>query len=215
MDPVYLDNHLLVVFKPAGMLSQADRTGDEDVVSIWKAWLKKRFDKPGNVYLGLVHRLDRPVSGLMVLARTSKAAGRLSRQFKNREAEKIYTAIVEGELRGSGTFSDFLLKQDREVRISVEDEPGARYAELKWSAENPKNGLTRVSIQLKTGRFHQIRIQFSSRGYPILGDMRYGAKRELDGRNLALHASRLAVVHPTLKEVMVWEAPVPDTWPES
>ena len=215
MDPVYLDNHLLVVFKPAGMLSQADRTGDEDVVSIWKAWPKKRFDKPGNVYLGLVHRLDRPVSGLMVLARTSKAAERLSRQFKNREAEKIYTAIVEGELRGSGTFSDFLLKQDREVRISVEDEPGARYAELTWSAENPKNGLTRVSIQLKTGRFHQIRIQFSSRGYPILGDMRYGAKRELDGRNLALHACRLAVVHPTLKEVMVWEAPVPDTWPES
>ena len=215
MDPVYLDNHLLVVYKPAGMLSQADRTGDEDVVSIWKAWLKKRFDKPGNVYLGLVHRLDRPVSGLMVLARTSKAAERLSRQFKNREAEKIYTAIVEGELRGSGTFSDFLLKQDREVRISVEDEPGARYAELTWSAEIPKNGLTRVSIQLKTGRFHQIRIQFSSRGYPILGDMRYGAKRELDGRNLALHACRLAVVHPTLKQVMVWEAPVPDTWPES
>lgn len=214
MEPVYLDNHLLVIHKPAGLLSQADRTGDEDVVTLWKGFLKDRFNKPGNVFLGLVHRLDRPASGLMVLARTSKAAERLFHQFKNREAEKIYLALVEGCLEGTGSFEDFLLKEDGRVRIARASEDGARDARLDWSAVMSHDGLTLVSIRLLTGRSHQIRVQFASRGYSLVGDMRYGATRELDGQNLALHATRLGIIHPTRKEPMVWEAPVPETWPE-
>ncbi len=214
VDPVFIDNHILVVNKPAGLLSQADRTGDPDVLTYWKAYIKERFHKPGNVYIGLVHRLDRPASGLMILARTSKAAGRLSAAFGRREVAKEYYAIVEGKVRTEGKFIDHLVKEKGRVRTAAETDEGARYAELDLTAIESHGGLTLVKIRLHTGRPHQIRVQLSRRDMPILGDMRYGASQELDGKNLALHAFRLALEHPVRHVPLEWNAPLPASWPD-
>lgn len=214
MKPVYIDNHILVINKPAGLLSQADRTGDMDVLSIWKMYIKDRFHKPGNVFLGLVHRLDRPASGLMILARTSKAAARLSAAFARREVVKEYYAIVEGDVHIQGILTDYLVKEEGRVRTAAKTDDGARYAELRLSAVESRRGLTLVKIQLQTGRSHQIRVQLSQRDMPILGDMRYGASRELDGKNLALHAFRLGLEHPVRLVPLEWKAPIPVSWPE-
>lgn len=207
MDVLYLDNHLLVVEKPAGMLVQADRTGDVDLLTLGRAFLKERYEKPGNVYLGLVHRLDRPASGVMVFARTSKAAARLSEQFRRRSVEKRYVALVEGELEGAGIARDRLTAVDGSMRVAANDEEGGRAAELHWRSIARCEGCTLVGVQLKTGRKHQIRVQLAAMGHPILGDFRYGATRAFDGRNLALHCHRLGFDHPTRKEWMVFEAP--------
>ena len=212
LDVRYLDNHLLVVNKPPGLLTQADATGDPDLLTIGKAFLKERFDKPGNVFLGLVHRLDRPASGLLVLARTSKAASRLSDQFRRRTPEKGYLALVEGHRTGSGTCIDYLVKEQRHVRVVAADYPKAQRAELTWEALATQGDLTLVAIRLKTGRAHQIRVQMAHGGTPLLGDFRYGARRELDGRNLALHCYRLGVTHPTQREQMAWQAAPPNSW---
>lgn len=214
---LHLDNHLLVVNKPAGMLAQADITGDDDVVSLGKAFLKERFDKPGNVFLGLVHRLDRPTSGVMVLARTSKSAARLSDQFRRRMPGKHYIALVEGTLReGEGRFEDHLVKQDRHVHVGDASAEGARFAALTYrvigGGEWKGTRISLVDVRLETGRAHQIRVQFASRGMPLVGDIRYGASTEFDGRNLALHAASLTIEHPTLREEMTWTAPLPDGW---
>ena len=209
---LYLDNHLLVVVKPAGLLAQGDATGDPTLLTWGKAFLKEKFDKPGNVYLGLVHRLDRPASGVMVLARTSKAAARLTEQFRQRRPEKNYLALVEGRLAGAGTCEDHLVKESRQVRVVRADYPKAKRAVLRWRAVATRDGLTLLDIALETGRAHQIRVQLAHRGHPLVGDIRYGATRELDGRNLALHAYRLTIEHPTRREAMTFEAPPPATW---
>lgn len=212
MDVCYLDNHLLVVNKPAGMLSQADRTGDTDLLTHAKAFLKERFDKPGNVFVGLVHRLDRPASGLMVLARTSKAAARLTEQFRQRTPDKRYLALVEGRHDGAGHCVDYLVKEDQQVRVVEASHPKAKRAELTWRALASRDGRTLVSVRLQTGRPHQIRVQLSHRGMPLVGDLRYGAKQEFDGRNLALHCYHLAVDHPTRRERMTWQQAPSATW---
>ena len=217
---LHLDNHLLVVNKPAGLLSQADITGDEDVLTLGKAFLKERFDKPGNVFLGLVHRLDRPASGVMVLARTSKAASRLADQFRRRMPAKHYLALVEGAPRQeTGRLEDHLVKQDRHVHVADAKASEARFAALTYQVRGRGKWMGRdvsiVEIQLETGRAHQIRVQFASRGAPLVGDIRYGAQTEFDGRNLALHAVSLTVDHPTLRTPMTWSAPLPETWGEA
>ena len=213
VEPIYVDNHLLVVFKPAGMLSQEDRTGDDDVLTVWKRWIKVRYDKPGRVFLGLVHRLDRPASGVMVLARTSKAAARLSIQFRERTVGKEYLALVEGVPDPDGTMVDMLAKKGSTVRVQPRA-PGAREARLAFRTLGTSGGCSLVSVRLETGRAHQIRVQFSQRGFPLLGDFRYGATRSFDGKNLALHAYRLSLQHPTSGEQLTFTAPLPDTWPE-
>ena len=214
MIPVrYVDNHLLVIEKPAGMLSQADRTGDEDVLTAMKSWVGDQFNKPGNVYLGLVHRIDRPASGLMVLARTSKAAARLSAQFKSRTVEKRYLAWVEGSTPERATWEDFLTKQHQQVRVVGAATEGAKSASLDMETVASTHGKSLIAIHLHTGRPHQIRVQCSSRGFPLVGDFRYGAKSELDGRNLALHAAALSIDHPTRKARLGWTAAPPGTWP--
>lgn len=212
LDVVYLDNHLLVVNKLPGLLVQADRTGDPDLVSLARDFLREQFDKPGNVFVGLVHRLDRPASGLVVLARTSKAAARLSDQFRRRTPEKEYLAIVEGSIRGAGIAENYLRASDEGIVVADASADGAKRAEMQWRAAAEADGLTLVAIKLKTGRKHQIRVQLASQGHPILGDFRYGATRELDGKNLALHAYRLALTHPTRKEWMAWTARPPANW---
>lgn len=211
-DVLYLDNRLLVVVKPAGLLAQADRTGDPDLLSLGKAYLKSRFDRPGDVFLGLVHRLDRPVSGVMVLARTSKAAARLTQAFRERRVEKRYLAVVEGRLTGEGERTDWLVKAKGHVRAVAAGTPGAKEAVLRWKALAVEGRRSLVEVELLTGRAHQVRVQLAALGAPILGDLRYGAKEELDGRNLALHAYRLAFEHPVRREPMDFRAPPPATW---
>jgi RluA family pseudouridine synthase len=211
-DVLHLDNHLLVVVKPAGMLAQADRTGDPDLLTLAKAYLKERFEKPGEVFLGLVHRLDRPVSGVMVLARTSKAAARLTAAFKARRVDKRYLAVVEGRLTGEGEREDWLLKERGHVRGVAEGTPGAKRAVLRWRALGVEGKTSLVEVVLLTGRAHQVRVQLATLGTPILGDLRYGARRALDGRNLALHAYRLAFEHPVRRIPLVFTAPPPAAW---
>lgn len=215
-DVIYLDNHLLVVHKPAGLLVQEDRTGDPDLLTLGKAFLKEKYDKPGNVFLGLVHRLDRPVSGVMVFARTSKAASRLSDQFRRRAPDKRYLALVEGRLDGEGMREDWLAKIDRHVRVVKPGHPKGKRAELRWqvlATERRKSGdVSLVDVELLTGRAHQVRVQLAALGHPILGDLRYGAAREFDGRNLALHSYRLEIEHPTKREPMAFAAMPPATW---
>lgn len=210
-EPLYIDNHLLVVVKPAGMLSQADRTGDLDLVTAAKAYLKARFERPGDVFVGLVHRLDRPVSGVMVLARTSKAAARLSEQFRTRTVTKRYLALVEGVVEGQGRRTDWLLKEDEAVRVVGPGTVGAREATLSWEAVWTDSRRTLVAVRLETGRSHQIRVQLAALGHPILGDRRHGATTDWTRGAIALHAAALEVEHPTQRVPLAFVAP-PERW---
>ncbi|HEX8385431.1 MAG TPA: RNA pseudouridine synthase [Rubricoccaceae bacterium] len=208
---LYVDNHLLVVDKPAGMLTQGDATGDPDLVSHAKAYLKERFKRPGDVFVGLVHRLDRPVGGVVVLARTSKAAARLSAQFAGRDVEKRYLAVVEGRLEGAGERVDWLVKGERgTVHRVPEGTTGAKRAALRWESLAVEGRRTLVGVDLETGRAHQIRVQLAWLGVHVVGDLRYGAKTPLgDGRGIALHAVRLGIEHPTLRERAVFASRPP------
>ena len=209
---LYEDNHHLVINKPPGVLVQGDETGDPTVLTWGKAYLKARYNKPGNVYLGLVHRLDRPASGVMVLARTSKAAQRLTEQFKQRRPHKDYLAIATGRLPEARRCEDYLVKENRQVRVVQPDYPKAKRAVLRWQVLAFHDALSLLHIRLETGRPHQIRVQLAHRGYPLLGDVRYGARRVFDGRNLALHSFSLTLDHPTQRCPMTWRAGPPPLW---
>ncbi len=209
IDVLYLDNHLFFVNKPPGVLVQADRTGDIDLLTIGKAYIKERFEKPGAAYLGLVHRLDRPASGVMVFARTSKAAARLSEQFRMRTVDKHYMALVQGYLEGGGIARDRIVASGAGVRVADYDASVGKPAEMQWRAVAAGEDGTLIVVQLKTGRKHQIRVQLARLGHPILGDFRYGATQPLDGKNLALHCYRLGIEHPTTGERLTVEAHPP------
>ena len=217
-DVLYLDNHLLVVSKPPGMLAQSDATGDLDVATWAKTYIKERFDKPGNVFAAIVHRLDRPVGGAMVLARTSKAASRLAEQFRQRSVDKRYLAVVEGRMTGSGRAEDWLLKTrdaktGTRVRRVGKGTSGAKRAVLDWRVLSVEGGRSLVEVRLETGRAHQIRVQLAGLGHPIRGDLRYGAPTPLaDGRGIALHATRLALDHPTQKDRRTFSSAPPKVW---
>ncbi|MDT8317048.1 MAG: RluA family pseudouridine synthase [bacterium] len=210
LEVIYCDNHILVLNKPAGILIQRDKTGDSSLIEYAKAYIKDKYNKPGNVYLGLVHRLDRPVSGVVVFARTSKAASRLSNQFKERTTGKIYTAIVEGEIPAEGDWLDSVAR--RGVTSYIAEDGEGRPADLHFSRLIYKDGFSLVRIRLGTGRHHQIRIQFSSRGYPIVGDFRYGSGLKFGDRAIALHSSLLKITHPTTKEEMTFRAKPAEIW---
>jgi RluA family pseudouridine synthase len=210
---LFSDNHLLIVNKPPGLLSQADRTGDPDMLTLAKSWIKQECAKPGNVYVGLVHRLDRPVSGVLALARTSKAAARLSAQFRDGTPVKKYMALAEGRTPQGGTCRDYLLKDEQQnVSIVSAGQSGARFAELDWQAVAFYKGLSLLDITLKTGRAHQIRAQLASRGMIIAGDVRYGSRLKFDRKNLALHCYCLELEHPVGKAHMRWTAAPPPSW---
>ncbi len=210
---LYEDNHLFVVEKPENMPVQADASGDGDLLTVLKAYIKEKYNKPGNVYLGLVHRLDRPVGGVMVFARTSKAADRLTAQFKDRRAHKRYAAIVEGNAPAAGECVDWLIKDERTntTRVVPEGTDGAKKAILRYRTLARENGTSLLDVELLTGRPHQIRVQLSSRGLPIAGDMRYNPNAK-PGTQIRLHAYMLTVVHPTLSEPMTFYS-IP-TWRE-
>ena len=197
---LYEDNHLLVVEKPANLPSQADSSGDPDLLGILKDYIGKKYNKPGAVYLGLVHRLDRPVGGVMVFARTSKAAARLSESFRAHAQDRRYLAVVEGAIESPLELTDYLLKDGRTgmVRAVAACTPGAKEARLVSRPLAARDGLTLTDVQLYTGRAHQIRVQHAHAGHPLWGDMRYGHGEP--GRQIALWAYRLILEHPTRHE---------------
>ena len=209
---LYEDNHILVVNKPAGMLTQGDQTGDTDLLNYLKDYIKRKYNKPGAVFLGLVHRLDRPVSGLLVFARTSKAASRLGVQFRKRQVKKKYLAVLTKIPGEEGTLVHYLHKSHKRVRVVKESHPDGLRAELSFELIGQKSRRALVKVTLKTGRPHQIRVQFSRIGCPILGDFKYGAKDVFDGKNLALHSYYLQLKHPVQKKIMTWAAMPPPTW---
>lgn len=211
MEILHVDDQILVVFKPSGRLAQPDRTGDPDVLTLGKQWLEES-EEESDPFLGLVHRLDRPTSGVMVLARTSAAARVLSAQFRERTAEKTYLAVVEGRLRGIGTWSDYVAKPGRQPKLVGPEHPDGKPAELEWQALYNTDERTLLRLQLHTGRPHQIRLQAADRGYPVVGDTRYGATAPLPGRAIALHHAYLRVELPDRSRVETFVAPVPDGW---
>lgn len=197
---IYEDNHLLVVNKPCGQLVQGDMTGRATLLDEAKAWLKEKYNKPGNVFLALVHRLDRPASGVIVLARTSKAASRLSEEIRKHRPKKIYWAKVAGKTPSQGTWTDRLERQEFCSRVVAE--PMGKEARLSFTRLSYDNGVSLVEITLETGRYHQIRVQFAHRGFPILGDRRYGSQQPFADDAIALHAREMRIRHPTTKEEM-------------
>lgn len=212
LEILFEDNHILVVNKPAGMLSQEDNTGDIDLLTSARQYIKEKYQKPGKVFLGLVQRLDRPVSGIMIFARTSKAASRLSEQFRKHNVLKMYLLMVEGKLTGSGKKEDYILKNDKSVSIVSPEIPGSKIARLQWRSLWQNSEQSLISVVLETGRPHQIRLQMADLGHPIIGDFRYGAKMEMDGKNMALHCYHLGVEHPVTRQKLHWKK-LPKHWP--
>ena len=196
MKVCYEDNHIIIVYKPRNLLSQKDYTNDSSLVEEVKEYLKNKYNKPGNVYLGLLHRLDRVVGGIMLLAKTSKAAERLSKDIQNHKINKTYLAVVhDNNLKESDTFIDYILKKDTN---SIIDKNG-KYSKLDYQVLERYQNYALVKISLETGRHHQIRLQFSSRNHPIYGDYRYGNKEK---GGIALMCYSLEFIHPVTKEYM-------------
>ena len=213
---LYEDNHLIFVEKPVNTPVQEDDSRDPDLLNLVKADIKKRYNKPGNVYLGLVHRLDRPVGGVMVFAKTSKAASRLSDVIRKHEMERKYLAIVRGRPdRNGGRLEDYLVKNKKKnmVYTTSKDNNNAKKAILDFQVLESKKGLSLLSIQLQTGRPHQIRVQLASRGFPLYGDQKYGADVNRPGEQLALWSHELAFPHPTKKEEIRITSSPPDKYP--
>ncbi|MHC4879382.1 MAG: RluA family pseudouridine synthase [Planctomycetota bacterium] len=212
---LYEDNHCLAVLKQAGQLIAADSTGDITLSDLAKSYIAEKYSKPGAVYLGVVHRLDRPVSGVVLFARTSKAAARLAQQFREGTVTKTYLAWVNGSPElDSQRLEDWLQRStNRNVtRVVAEGVDSAKHSSLTYTVRRRIAGRTLLAIELHTGRHHQIRVQLSSRGWPILGDLKYGGPRCHNPRAIALHAAALAFDHPTAKERIQLEAEIPQIW---
>lgn len=214
---LYEDNHLLVVSKPSGLATMGPLEGEPSLVEWARADLKRHYQKPGNVYVGIVQRLDAWASGVLVLAKTSKAAARLTAQFAARETAKHYWCVVEGLVEPAvGTWHDFLAKDDaaRRVRTVAKTAPGAQAAALNYNVrgQNTDQQLTWLEVELLTGRKHQIRVQCSSRGHAIVGDQKYDATTRFAPETIALHSRILTFQHPTRGEPLTFTAPLPATW---
>jgi 23S rRNA pseudouridine1911/1915/1917 synthase len=207
---LYQDNHLIAVFKPAGLLSQGDHTGDPNLLDQVKDWIAHEYNKPGRVFLGLLHRLDRQVSGILVFARTSKAAARMSRLFRERAVEKLYRARLQGVLLpAAGRLVNHLERDHTGLSVRVCDQPtkDSQEASLRYETLWSSARECIVEVQLETGRKHQIRAQLAHVGHPILGDRRYGASRAFDRPGIALCAVRLSFEHPISKLQLVIDLP--------
>ena len=209
---IYEDNHILVVNKTAGLLVQGDKTGDKSILDLAKKYIKNKYQKPGAVFLGLVHRLDRPTTGVIVLARTSKALSRLSQQFKERKTKKIYRAIVSGTPEKKATLEHYLKKKSLKNKSFhyPKNTPNTKKAILHYRSVKQLKSYHVLDIELETGRHHQIRAQLAAVGLHIKGDLKYGAKRPNKNGSIHLHALSITLIHPTKKEEMTFIAPTPN-----
>ncbi|MFA6627110.1 MAG: RluA family pseudouridine synthase [Bacilli bacterium] len=207
---LYEDNHILAIEKPPGLLSQKDYTNDLDVTVLAKKYLKEKYHKPGDVYLGLIHRLDRPVGGVMILAKTSKAASRLSEDIRNRQFHKIYLGLVEGEIKEDGTI-ELALKKDEVTRTAYVDETG-KNSQLIYHPLKTRDHKTLMEINLLTGRFHQIRLSFASIGHPIVNDEKYHASKRTSNDPIYLWCHLIKFRHPVSKEWIEVKS-MPLQWP--
>lgn len=207
---IYEDNHLLVVEKPINIPTQEDNTKDKDLLTILKKYIKEKYNKPGNVYLGLVHRLDRPVGGIMIFAKTSKAASRLSEQVRNKTFKKTYNAVVIGDIENTGKLKDNLLKDEKRNIVKVDK--NGKEAILNFKKLNYKNNMSLVEINLETGRSHQIRVQMANHGYPLFGDQKYNKTAKV-GEQIALFAKKIEFIHPTTNELLTFELDLPNRYP--
>lgn len=212
MKVVYEDNHIIIVNKESGEIVQGDKSGDQPLSEFVKAYIKQKYNKPGNVFLGVTHRLDRPVSGLVVFARTSKALARLNDMFRNGDIHKTYWAITQNCPEPSeGTLTHWITRNTQQNKSYAHDRevPNSKQAILNYRLIGKTDNYHLLEIQLMTGRHHQIRCQLSHIGSPIKGDLKYGAKRSNPDGSISLHARRIEFVHPVTKETINVEAPLP------
>ncbi|MBF0749950.1 RluA family pseudouridine synthase [Mammaliicoccus lentus] len=213
---LYEDNHLLIVEKPVNIAVQEDASKDMDLLNMLKSYIKEKYNKPGDVYLGLVHRLDRPVGGVMVFARTSKAASRLSNELRKQQIYRKYKAIIRGTLPNKqGELVDYLYKDRKKNLVTVvsSKNKGGKKAILEYKVLSKKDNLSMLEVELKTGRSHQIRVQLANQGTPLYGDQKYGEHVNKHGQQIALWASSLSVKHPTKDEMITVESEPPKEYP--
>ncbi len=209
-DILYVDNHLLAVNKPAGLVTQPSGAHADSLETRARAWVRETYARPGNVFLEAVHRLDRPVSGVVLFARTSKALSRLNRSLRDREPRKVYWAVLEGPpAPPAGRLEHWLVHDAHRARVAAPGTPGARLALLEYEVLRTAGGLALVRVLLQTGRYHQIRVQFAQAGHPVAGDARYGARTALPGGAIGLHHRELTIEHPVRREPLVLTAPCP------
>lgn len=211
MTPLYEDNHIIIVRKEAGEIVQGDKTGDTPLSETVKAYLKEKYSKPGNVFCGVVHRIDRPVTGVVLFAKTSKALTRLNEMLKKGEIHKTYWALVEGKRKDKeGEIESWLLSDGRtnKTKVVAPDTPGAKYSKLKYKVIAEGDRYSILEVTLLTGRKHQIRVQLSSTGTPIKGDLKYGARRSNIGGGISLLAKRIEFIHPVSKQPVAVETDI-------
>lgn len=212
MTVVYEDNHIIIVNKTASEIVQGDKTGDTPLSETVKQYLKEKYSKPGNVFIGVAHRLDRPVSGLVVFAKTGKALSRLNEMFKNSEVKKTYWAVVKNLPREEeGELVNYLVRNEKQNKSYAYDKevPGSKKAILRYRIIGRSQNYYLLEVDLKTGRHHQIRCQLAKMGSPIKGDLKYGSPRSNPDGSICLHARSIRFVHPVSKELIEVEAPVP------
>lgn len=215
MTVVYEDNHIIIVNKTASEIVQGDKTGDTPLSETVKEYLKEKYQKPGNVFIGVTHRLDRPVSGLVLFAKTSKALSRLNEMFKRGEVKKTYWAVVKNRpAQEEGTLSHWMVRNEKQNKSYAYDKekPGSKHAILDYRLIAASDNYFLLEVDLKTGRHHQIRCQLAKMGCPIKGDLKYGFARSNTDGSICLHARRIAFVHPVSKENITVEAPLPPSF---
>lgn len=213
MEVIYEDNHIIIVNKSTSEIVQGDKTGDKPLSEIVKEWLKEKYNKPGNVFVGVTHRLDRPVSGIVVFAKTSKALTRLNEMFRNGDIKKTYWAIVKNEPKNpEGELQHWLVRNEKQNKSYAYDieKPNSKLAILHYKLLAKSDRYNLLEVDLKTGRHHQIRCQLAKMGCVIKGDLKYGADRSNPDGGISLHARRVCFIHPVSKEEIVVEAPVPN-----
>lgn len=212
MEVIYEDNHIIIVNKAVGEIVQGDKTGDEPLSEIVKKWLKEKYSKPGNVFCGVVHRIDRPVSGVVVFAKTSKALSRLNEMIRKGELHKTYYALVEGYPKMHENILEDMLVSNSKLNktfVAIEGQKGAKKSILQYKVVAKGEKYSLLEIKLITGRKHQIRCQLAALGHPIKGDLKYGARRSNPDGGISLHASRVEFLHPISKKIILSEAPMP------
>ena len=204
---LYEDNHLLAVNKPAGLLTQPSGTEQESLEALAKQWLKEKYQKPGNVFLEAVHRIDKPVSGIVLFAKTSKALGRLNSAMRSKDIQKVYLAMVEGvPTLSNGILEHYLIHDDYKARVVEKDGDGAKLARLSYRTLKTQHSQALLEIVLETGRYHQIRVQMAAIGHPVIGDLKYGSTKPLPNGAIFLHHSKLSMVHPITGEVLAFQS---------